>query len=57
MELIEGNVNEEQGGFRKGKVCGLNICNKNYNSGVQYSGKVKKYGVFMDLEKTYDKVD
>ncbi len=57
MEVTEGKVSEEQGGFRKGKGCvdqifALKMLVK------EYLGKDKKlYAAFMDLDKAYGRVE
>ncbi len=57
MEVTEGKVSEEQGGFRKGRGC-LDQVFAMKRLVEEYLGKDKKlYAAFMDLEKAYDKVD
>ncbi len=57
MEVTEGKVSEEQGGFRKGRGCVDQIFVMKMLV-EEYLGKDKKlYGAFMDLEKAYDRVD
>ncbi len=57
MEVTEGKVSEEQGGFRKGRgyvdqIFAMKMLVE------EYLGKDKKlYAAFMDLEKAYDGVD
>ncbi len=57
MEVTEGMVSEDQGGFRKGRGSVNQIFGmKRLVEG--YLGKDKKlYATFMDLEKAYDRVD
>ncbi len=56
MEVTEGKVSEEQGGFRKGRGCVDQIFAMKRL--VEYLGKDKKlYAAFMDLEKAYDRVN
>ncbi len=57
MEVAEGKVSEDQGGFRKGRGCVDQIfALKRLVEG--YLGKDKKlFAAFMDLEKAYDRVD
>ncbi len=57
MEVTEGKVNEEQGGFRKGRGC-VDWIFTMKRLVEEYLGKDKKlYAAFMDLEKTCDSVD
>ncbi len=57
MEVTEGKVSKEQGGFRKGRgyvdqIFAMKMLVE------EYLGKDKKlYAAFMDLEKAYDRVD
>ncbi len=54
MEVTEGKVSEEHGGFRKGRGCVDQIFPMMLVE--KYLGKDKKlYAAFMDLEKAYDK--
>ncbi len=53
MEVTQGKVNEEQGGFRKGRGCVDQIFAMK-KLVEEYLGKDKKlYAAFMDLEKAY----
>ncbi len=57
MEVTEGKVSEEQGGFRKGRGCVDQIFAMMMLV-EEYLGKDKKlYAAFMDLEKAYDRID
>ncbi len=57
MEVTERKVSEEQGGFKKGRGCVDQIFAVK-RLVEEYVGKDKKlYAAFMDLEKTYDRVD
>ncbi len=57
MEVTEGKVSEEQGGFRKGKVCVDQIVAMK-RLVEEYYGKDKKlYAAFMDLKKAYNRDD
>ncbi len=57
MEVSEGNVSEEQGGFRKGGGCVDQIFAMEMLVG-EYLGRAKKlFSAFMNLEKAYDRVD
>jgi len=57
MEITEGRISDEQGGFRKGKGCVDQIFNVKLLA-EKYLVKGKKlYVAFMDLEKAYDRVD
>ncbi len=57
MEVTEGKVGEEQGGFRKGRGCVDQIFAME-RLVEEYLGKNKKlYAAFMDHEKAYDRVD
>ena len=55
MEGTEGQVSEEQGGFRKGKCCVDQIFAIKMIEYLQKGGKL--YPAFMDLEKAYDRVE
>ena len=57
MEITEGRISEEQGGFRKGRGCVDQIFTvKMLTEKYLMKGK-KLYAAFMDLEKAYDRVD
>ncbi len=57
MEVTVGKVSEKQGGVRKGRGCVDEIFATKMLM-EEYLGKDKKlYAAFMDLEKTYDKVN
>ncbi len=57
MEVTEGKVSEEQGGFRKGRGCVDQIFAMK-RLVEECLGKDKKlYAAFMDLEKAYNGVD
>ncbi len=57
VEVTEGNVSEEQEGFRKGRGCVDQIFAMKMLA-EEYLRKDKKlYAAFMDLEKAYERVD
>ncbi len=57
MEVTEGKVSEEQGGFRKRRGC-IDQIFAIKRLVEEYLGRDKKlYAAFMDLEKAYDQVD
>ncbi len=56
MEVTEGKVSKEQGGFRKGMGCVDQILAMKML--VEYLGNDEKlYAAFMDLEEAYNRVD
>ncbi len=57
MEVTEGKVSEEQGGFKKGRGC-VNQVFARKRLVKEYLGQDRKlYAAFLDLEKAYDRVD
>ena len=57
MEITEGRISEEQGGFRRGRGCVDQIFTvKMLVEKYLVKGR-KLYAAFMDLEKAYDRVD
>ncbi len=57
MEVTGGKVDEDHGGFRKGRGCVDQIFAMKQLLEA-YLGKDKKlYAAFMDLEKAYDRID
>ncbi len=57
MEITEGKVSEEQGGFGKGRGCVDQICAMK-RLVEEYLGKDNKlYAALKDLEKAHDRVD
>ncbi len=55
--MTEKKVSNEQGSFRKGKICVNQIFAVEMLL-EEYLGKARKlYAAFMDLEKAYDRVD
>ncbi len=57
QQLTEEKIREEQGGFRKGWECGDQIFSFRMVARKILAKGKKLYAAFMDLEKTYDRVD
>ena len=57
MEITEGRISEEQGGFRRGRGCVDQIFTVKMLSEKYLVKGRKLYAAFMDLEKAYDRVD
>ncbi len=57
MEVTEGEVSEERGGFRKGRGCVYQIFAIKVLVEESLGKDKKLYAAFMDLEKIYDTAD
>ena len=57
MEITEGRISEEQGGFRRGRGCVDQIFTVKMLAEKYLVKGRKLYAAFMDLEKAYDRVD
>ena len=57
MENTEGQIGEEQCGFRKGRSCADQIFALRQLCEKMFEKKKRVYLAFMDLEKAYDRVD
>ena len=57
MEITDGRISEEQGGFRSGRGCVDQIFTVKMLAEKYLVKGRKLYAAFMDLEKAYDRVD
>ncbi len=56
-EITRGKIGEEQGGFIEGRGCVDQIFTVKLLAEKYIEKRKKLYAAFVDLEKTYDRVD